>query len=322
MRAALDLIDPASAAMAAYHLGLTNADGDPLDVDGGKSLRPTLALLSARAAGADEEAGIAGAVGVELVHNFSLIHDDVMDRDAQRRHRPTVWAVWGVPSAILAGDAMLVAAHRVVLDSGSPHAAAASLLLLDATGALIGGQAQDLDFEGRVDVTVTECREMIAGKTGALLSASAAIGAVLAGGSERLVQALSTYGAHLGMAFQFVDDLLGIWGDPAVTGKPVLSDLRSRKKSLPVAYALSVDDVTAEELGELLGKSELSDDELDRAARLVEGSGARDWVRAEAEREAAAAAEVLAPLQDDGVLDADVSSALGEIASFVVARHK
>src|SRR6185437_9132109 len=138
---------------------------------------------------------------------------------------------------ILAGDAMLTVAQEVLLDSDSPHRLPALRMLLAATRELIRGQVEDLKFETAREVTVQQCRQMVAGKTGALLSASAALGCVLAGGDARLVEALSDYGYRLGTAFQLIDDLLGIWGDPAVTGKPVLSDLRSRKRSLPISYA-------------------------------------------------------------------------------------
>jgi geranylgeranyl diphosphate synthase, type I len=318
LRSAVQLMDSTSAAMASYHFGWTDIDGRPREAAGGKALRPTLALLSARAAGASPDVGVAGAVAVELVHNFSLIHDDVMDRDEQRHHRPTVWCVWGVPSAILTGDAMLVAAHQVLLDSASPYATDALRLLLDATRELIGGQAADLDFESRHHVSLADCQRMTAGKTGALLSASAAIGAVLAGAPASTTNALARYGDHLGAAFQLVDDLLGIWGDPAVTGKPVLSDLRSRKKSLPVTYALSRGTATSEELARRLRRTGRSSDaELARTADLVESAGGRTWAAAEAERQAQLAQAAIRAIE----MDAVTRTELREVADFVVARR-
>ena len=318
LRAAVKRMDPMSAALASYHLGWTDIDGRPLDADGGKSLRPALALLSAQAAGAPLEIGIPGAVAVELVHNFSLIHDDVMDRDEERRHRPTVWSVWGVPSAILTGDAMLIAAQNALLDSGSPHAASALRLLLEATRDLIGGQAEDLDFESRSDVSLEDCQKMTAGKTGALLSASAAIGAVLAGAPLRTVDALSRYGDHVGAAFQLVDDLLGIWGDPAVTGKPVLSDLRSRKKSLPVTYALSQGTRESRDLAARIRSTRRdSESDLARMAALVEAAGGRRWTEEEAERQIRYALTALDEIEMDG----EVRTEMAELAEFVVARR-
>jgi geranylgeranyl diphosphate synthase type I len=284
LRAAVARLDTASREQAEYHLGWVEPDGSP-GAGGGKAVRPALALLSARAAGAAEEAGIVGGVAVELVHNFSLLHDDLMDGDRERRHRPTVWARWGAPSAILCGDALLALASEVLLEDPSPHAPAAARLIATTTRELIRGQAEDVAFERRADVGVDECLSMAAGKTGSLLATSAAIGAVLAGAPEHTVRGLSEYGMAVGMAFQLVDDLLGIWGDPAVTGKPVLSDLRSRKKSLPVTYAVQRGGAAGRELAAWLARSgDQSESELRAAAALVEQGGGRAWASAEARR--------------------------------------
>jgi geranylgeranyl diphosphate synthase, type I len=285
LRKAVARLDPTTRAHASYHLGWTDAEGRPTAGNGGKAVRPALALLSAEAAGAPAHAGVPGAVAVELVHNFSLLHDDLMDGDVERRHRPTVWAVWGASAAILTGDALLALAQEVLLDCSSPHATAAGRLLAGATRELIRGQVEDLAFEKRNDVTVEQCLNMAAAKTGSLLSASAAVGAVLAGAEADVADALSMYGAHVGLAFQLVDDLLGIWGDPAVTGKPVFSDLRSRKKSLPVTYALSQGGPAARELAAWLATPDaVSEDDLRRAAQLVADAGGREWAATEAER--------------------------------------
>ncbi len=285
VQAAVAALDPISREATSYHLGWTEADGTPCTHSGGKAVRPALAMLSAELAGAPSQVGVPGAVAVELVHNFSLLHDDVMDRDTQRRHRATVWSLWGEPCAILTGDALLVLAQQVLCDSDSPHTPHAVRLLLAATQELVRGQVEDLAFESRASVAVEECLRMAAGKTGALLAASAAIGAVLAGGPPELVGALHSYGQHLGAAFQLVDDLLGIWGDPAVTGKPVLSDLRSKKKTLPVSWALAADDAAARELATWYSGSTVNEEGLQRAAELVEQGGGRAWAAAEAHRQ-------------------------------------
>ena len=252
-------------------------------------MRPTLAVLSGEAAGGPAEVALPGAVAVELVHNFSLLHDDLMDGDVERRHRRTVWAIWGAPAAILTGDAMLALAQEVLLEADSPHAAAAARLLASTTRELIRGQVEDLAFERRTDVTLEECLDMAGGKTGSLLSASAAIGAVRAGAPAATVGALRLFGAQVGLAFQLIDDVLGIWGDTAVTGKPVFSDLRSRKKSLPVSYALAAAPggelaawLTAPGTGEAGGTADEA--ALRRVAGLIEAAGGRDWALAEARR--------------------------------------
>lgn len=323
-RAFIARLDVTSAAIASYHLGWTDAGGAPANGGEGKAVRPALATLSAQAAGAPARVGVLGAVAVELVHNFSLVHDDVMDGDTERRHRPTVWALWGTTSAILTGDALLALAQEVLLEDASPHRAAAARLLAEATRHLIRGQVQDVSFERRGDVTVAECLDMVGGKTGALLSASAAIGAVLAGAPAEMVDALSTFGAHLGIAFQLVDDLLGIWGDPESTGKPVYSDLRSRKKTLPVTYALTHGGRHGRELAGWLAGSTSGDEA--RAADLIETAGGRRWAEDEARRRIAAAIDALAPhAVHPGALSVPIPAGpraeLVAIAHFIAGRQ-
>jgi geranylgeranyl diphosphate synthase, type I len=291
LRAAVDTLPGTLRQIAGYHFGWWDRDGRAVGAPGGKAIRPALVLLSAEAVGGDPATALPAAVAVELVHNFSLVHDDVMDGDTERRHRPTVWAVWGITSAILTGDAMLALAQEVLLESPSPHRAAAAWLLAEATRHLIRGQVLDVAFEQRHDVSLNECLDMVSGKTGALLKASSMIGAVLAGAPADVVNALSTFGAELGIAFQLVDDLLGIWGDPATTGKPVFSDLRSRKKSLPVTYVLSQGGLAARELASWLGDS-TSDGEA-WAADLIETAGGRQWAADEARRRIEVATQAL-----------------------------
>jgi geranylgeranyl diphosphate synthase type I len=318
LRAAVDRLDESSREVAAYHLGWVDADGRPA-VSGGKAVRPALALLSARAVGAAAEVGVPGAVAVELVHNFSLLHDDLMDGDAQRRHRATVWAVWGASTAILVGDAMLALAYQVLTEVGGEASVAAAALLGEATQGLIAGQVEDLAFERRATVTVAECLSMAAGKTGALLGCSSAIGAVLAGAPAHTVAALRNHGEQLGLAFQLVDDLLGIWGDSAVTGKPVGSDLRARKKSLPIAYALAAGDQASHDLaGWLASEGPDSDAQVQWAAGLVSAAGGRDWAQQEAGRRLAAATAAL----DGADIDPSVRDELITLGHFVVSREK
>ncbi|UGY95294.1 polyprenyl synthetase family protein [Streptomyces gobiensis] len=312
--------------VAAYHFGWIDAEGRPADGDGGKAVRPALALLSAEAAGAKPETGIPGAVAVELVHNFSLLHDDLMDGDEQRRHRDTVWKVHGPALAILVGDALFALANDILLELGTPEAGRAARRLTAASRKLIDGQAQDISFEHRERVTVEECLEMEGNKTGALLACAVSIGAVLGGADERTADALESYGYHLGLAFQAVDDLLGIWGDPESTGKQTWSDLRQRKKSLPVVAALAAPGPAARRLGELLTadakrpQSAGDFDEAEFAARasLIEEAGGREWTTQEARRQHATALAAL-----DGIeMPAPVREQLIALADFVVVRQR
>jgi geranylgeranyl diphosphate synthase type I len=309
--------------VAAYHFGWVAADGAPQSANGGKAVRPALAVLSARAAGAPEVTGVPGAVAAELVHNFSLLHDDVMDRDTERRHRPTAWTVFGSSAAILAGDALLALAFDVLLDAPGEPARAAQRSLAAATQQLIVGQFDDLGFENRLDVPLEECLEMAAGKTAALISCSCSIGAQLAAAPADVVHALGVFGYELGLAFQLVDDLLGIWGSAQATGKPVGADLRARKKSLPVVAAMASGTPAGARLRELYGSGALHEaseqDVVEDAARLVEEAGGRAWVNDEAGRRLAAACGALESVAPDS-LDRDASASLIEVAHYVTAR--
>jgi geranylgeranyl diphosphate synthase type I len=295
LRKMVHRLDPSTRLVVSYHLGWCDKDGAPANTNGGKVIRPSLALLGAGAAGAEPEAALPAAVAVELVHNFSLVHDDVMDGDAERRHRPTVWAQWGAPTAVLAGDAMLSLAHEVLLDLRSPDARTAAAMLAVATRELIRGQTLDIAFESRRAVSLDECIDMVRGKTGALMSVSAAIGAVLTGAPTAMTDALTAYGDHLGIAFQLVDDLLGIWGQPEITGKPVYSDLRSRKKTLPVTWAIENGGASGRRLAAWLtdGPSDATDAELAEVAALIEQGGGRAWATREAASHAALANEAV-----------------------------
>jgi geranylgeranyl diphosphate synthase type I len=241
-------------------------------------------LLAARAVGGTAEAAVPAAVAAELAHNFSLLHDDVMDGDPTRRHRPTAWTVFGTNAAILAGDALLAAAYEALAADDSPAAAHGVRVLSRAVLDLVEGQCADLAFEERDDVTLDECLTMASGKTGALMGAACALGALHGGATTAGAARLRTFGERFGLAFQLTDDLLGIWGDPAVTGKPVRSDLHNRKKSLPVVAALTSADPAAAELADLYLRDEpLSTDDTARAAALIERTGARAWATAQAD---------------------------------------
>jgi geranylgeranyl diphosphate synthase type I len=284
LRAAIDTLPGSMRRISGYHFGWWDADGHATVTEGGKALRPALTLLCAQLAGGDPAVAVPAAVAVELVHNFSLLHDDVMDKDTTRRHRPTAWSVYGVGAAILAGDALLNVAFQVLADTGPPFGRDGVRMLSDAVAALIEGQATDLSFEQRADVTVAECTRMAEGKTGALFGCACALGGLFGGGSEQQVRHQQDFGIALGLAFQHVDDLLGIWGDPSVTGKPARSDLASRKKSFPVVAALTTDNPVATELiRRYRDDRPLTASELTEVAQLVELAGGRAWTRQRAE---------------------------------------
>ena len=339
LAAAVDRLSPDVRKVAAYHLGLAGPEGAPPGAaDGarpgggtrggrgargrppgaGKALRPALTLLSARAAGAAPERGVPAAVAVELVHNFSLLHDDIMDGDTERRHRPTAWTVYGTGAAILAGDAMLALAQDILLEDAAPQGVWAARALSAAVQRLIAGQGADLAFEQRDDVSLAECLTMAGDKTAALMACACSIGSIHVGAPPQLAMGLAAFGAHAGLAFQLTDDLLGIWGAPEVTGKPVRSDLRARKKSLPVVAALTAGTTEAGQLAALLARDEaLGEDDLLLAAGLVEVAGGKAWTENEASTQLAAAHKCLA----DTDMPGDVRAEFAGIAEFITARQ-
>jgi geranylgeranyl diphosphate synthase type I len=229
--------------MMHYHLGWVDETFAPTAGSGGKRLRPLLCLLVTEAAGGTMERAMPAAVALELLHNFSLVHDDIEDNSATRRGHPSVWSVWGVAQAINVGDG-LFAVTRLTLgqlaDRDVPlERVLEAIRAFDATCvALTEGQFLDMSFEERVDVTLDEYLQMIRGKTAALVRVAARLGALIAGAPPETVAHYARFGQDLGMAFQIHDDWLGVWGEEAVTGKPVGDDIRERKKNYPVVYAL------------------------------------------------------------------------------------
>jgi geranylgeranyl diphosphate synthase type I len=281
LRAAVDRLPRSARTIAGYHLGWNDDCGRPATGTPGKPLRPALTLLCAQAVGATPDRAVDAAVAVELVHHFSLIHNDLMDGDTVRGHRRTVWSMFGGPAALLAGDALLVLAMQVLMASAPGSATTLHAAVQD----LIDGQSLDVSFEQRAEVTVEECLAMADRKTAALLACACELGAVHGGATPAQAGALRRFGWHLGIAVQLVDDLSGIWGDPAVTGKPWWSDLRAHKKTLPVVAALRRGGAASRSLGELYLRSQpLNERDLPTVAALVVQAGGRDWAQAEADR--------------------------------------
>lgn len=229
--------------MMHYHLGWVDQTFAPTPGSGGKRLRPLLCLLVTEAAGGPMERAMPAAVALELLHNFSLVHDDIEDNSATRRGRPTVWKVWGIPQATNVGDGLFAVTHLTLVGlagRGVPPARVLEVIrAFDAACvALTEGQYLDLSFEARVDVTQSEYLCMIQAKTAMLIRVACQVGALIAGAPRDIIAHYVRFGEHLGMAFQIQDDWLGVWGKEAVTGKPVGDDIRERKKNYPVVYAL------------------------------------------------------------------------------------
>jgi geranylgeranyl diphosphate synthase type I len=268
--------------MLAYHMGWTG-EGAGLEATG-KRIRPRMVLLTTAACGADWQPSLPAAAAVELVHNFSLVHDDIQDNSPKRRGRPTVWVRWGAPMAINAGDALFVIANQALTDLLHDHPAPtvvqASVILSNTCLELTRGQFLDMSYEERQDLTVDDYWPMVGGKTAALLSACCHIGALLGGADEAKQEAYRSFGYNLGLAFQVQDDILGIWGDEAVTGKSAASDLVEGKNSLPVLYGLSQNGKFAARWRQ----GAIQPEEVKQAAQWLVDEGGYEHAQNEAER--------------------------------------
>ncbi|GGZ83557.1 family 2 encapsulin nanocompartment cargo protein polyprenyl transferase [Streptomyces subrutilus] len=307
--------------VAMYHFGWEQADGTPAAGNAGKAIRPALVLAAAQAlrgqdGGAADEA-VRAAVAVELAHNFTLLHDDVIDKDARRRGRATAWTVFGIPDAIITGDAMMALALRLLAQDPHPAAAAASARLSSCVIELCAGQQADCAFEVRPHVSLDECLAMATAKTGALLGCACALGALYAGAGPDEVDAMDAFGREAGLAFQLIDDLIGIWGDPGHTGKPAGADLIARKKSLPVVAALTSGTAAGEELAALYA-GPMTGDDVHRAAEAVDRAGGRDWAQAHAADRMGRAVQQLSR----AVPDLGAAGGLLALAEFVTRRTR
>lgn len=273
--------------MARYALGWVNVDGSPHNQPTGKRIRPLLLLLCAEAVGAAWQAALPAAAAVELLHNFSLIHDDIQDDSDTRHGRPTVWKVWGMANAINAGDALFALAYHALerLTAAAPHPTRARVAVqvwqvFNHTNLeLTRGQHLDMRFEKQAAVSTDEYLSMIQGKSAALVAASAQMGALIGSGKAKTAQHFYEYGLNLGIAFQIHDDILGIWGDPAVTGKSAATDILARKKSLPVLHGLA----TNHRLKQLYARKTFGEAQVAETISLLDECGAKAYTY-EAER--------------------------------------
>ncbi len=267
-----------------YHMGWVdrwgNRAGSPISQ--GKALRPTLCLFACEALSQDFTRAMAAAAALELIHNFSLIHDDIQDEDHERRHQPTAWRVWGVSKALVAGNAMQCAGDLALLSSDYRDPSAeipvrVSQLLTDNYLEMIEGQCLDLSFESRTVITTEEYLDMIGRKTGALIRSGLEIGALAATRDPAAFQAFSRFGDCLGRAFQVRDDFLGIWGDESATGKATGNDIRRRKKSFPIVFALNhASPGSRSDLSEIYNRPDLDEDDVTKVMSILDEAGARE----------------------------------------------
>ncbi len=283
LRSAAPPVETRIGAMSSYHLGWTDAEGRPDGAGAGKFVRGCLALWAAEQCGGTADDAVPAATAVEWIHNFTLVHDDIQDGDVERRHRPTVWVVWGSAQAINAGDGMHAIAYRALL-SGRDRPAArlrATAAVNDAIIAVIEGQCLDLALEGQVDTTVATYLQLARGKTGALIGAALEAGALMGGADARRASLLRRAGVEIGVAFQVRDDWLGTWGDSAITGKGC-GDLARRKLTYPVVSAQARLRGAAQREFRRLYRQPGGDEDVILA--LLDEAGAQDAVVEELER--------------------------------------
>ena len=304
--------------MMHYHLGWVDEKLQTVDAASGKRVRPLLCLLATSAAGGQWPRAVPGAAALELLHNFTLIHDDIQDQSPTRRGRPTLWKLWGANQAINSGDAMFSLSHIALsgmFQLGVPaETVVQAVCRLDETCIdLTIGQYLDMSFEDRQDVSVNEYLEMIAGKTAALLSYSAELGARVAQQSPSVISHYAAFGRDLGLAFQVRDDILGIWGDESVIGKSSATDIVTRKKSLPILFGLA----ESPELREIYVGVDSGDDFVERVVKILNQVRAREVAESYEEKYAASALNHLSEANPRG----EAADALRQLTHFLLNRE-
>jgi geranylgeranyl diphosphate synthase type I len=307
-----------------YHLGWRDETLAPATAGTGKLIRPVLSILACRALGGIDAHVLPLAAALQLLHDFTLIHDDIEDHSPQRRGRPTLWSIWGVEIGINAGDGLFAIAHRALyglVDAGvAPRTVLVVIRAFEETILRIcEGQHLDMTGEGRFDIGEERYLQMIRGKTAALLEAATGLGARLATDDYAQIEAMGTFGDALGMAFQMQDDMLDIWGDPQQTGKPFAADLLQRKMSLPVVHAYQHAGSDREIIERIYRQEQVSRADVDELLALLERTGSRAHVAALANREHERALSALAAIRP---ADQAAMRALHDLAESLLHRAR
>jgi geranylgeranyl diphosphate synthase type I len=297
--------------MLTYHMGWTG-EGAGSEATG-KRLRPLIVLLGVASRELKWLRAGSAAAAIELIHNFSLVHDDIQDNSDKRRGRTTVWKKWNMPQAINVGDALFVIANQAIMDLSKDYPAdvvvKTAQVIQNACLDLTRGQYLDMTYENRNDLSIEDYWKMIEGKTAALISACTQVGAILSGADDSTIEQYRLFGRDLGLAFQIQDDILGIWGDEALTGKSAASDLVDGKNSLPILYGISQKGKFAQRWN----ASAIRQDEVAEVARLLVNEGAREYSQREAERltnQALNTLERINPLNEAGAALTELTNKL------------
>jgi len=301
--------------MLTYHMGWT---GENLGRGAkGKRIRPMILLLVTLSCNQEWLRAIPAAASVELVHNFSLVHDDIQDNSPIRRGRSTIWTMYGIPMAINVGDALFSMANQAILDLAKVNSAEkvlkAGKILHDTCLDLTCGQFLDMSYEKRNDMSIDDYWPMIEGKTAALLSACAQIGAVLGNANDATIEQYRIFGKNLGLAFQVQDDIMGVWGEEALTGKSTASDLLEGKNSLPILYGISQKGKFAQRWN----ASRLRPEDVEEAAQMLKNEGAYEFASREAIRLTDQASEALQKADPQE----EAGAALAELVNKLLARE-
>ena len=272
--------------MLRYCMGWSDKDGNPVDGAMGKSLRPSLCLFACEAVGGQIRHALPAAASLELIHNFSLIHDEIEDFDETRHHRPTLWTLWGINKALVAGNVLRIVADRSMemmkIDEGkdAERVVKGVELLTEACLEMIEGQYMDISFEGRIDITLDQYMAMISRKTGALIRCSLQLGAAMGTENSATLETFRKTGTSLGFVFQIRDDILGIWGEEKSTGKPVGIDILRKKNSLPIVHAMDKADKKGKELlREIYSLEHPGEQEVAAVLEIMEQAGTRDYAQ-------------------------------------------
>jgi geranylgeranyl diphosphate synthase type I len=300
--------------MLVYHMGWS-AESAASEA-AGKRVRPLIVLLVAASVDGRWMDAAPAAAAVELIHNFSLVHDDIQDNSPTRRGRAALWKKYGTPMAINAGDSLYTIANQAVLDLskvfGAELVLRVSAILQRACLELTSGQFLDLAYQGRVDLSIEDYWPMVEAKTAALLAASSHVGAILGGAGETTVEQYRAFGRLLGLAFQVQDDILGIWGNEALTGKSTASDLVEGKSTLPVLYALSRDS----EFSKRWASPPIQPQEVQELAQMLTNAGAQEFSLREGRRLTEEARSALQRSQPQG----EAGEALVELTEKLLER--
>lgn len=306
-----------------YHFGWMDQDGQPADAVAGKCLRPTLCLFFCDILGGDWRKAMPAAVAIELIHNFSLIHDDIQDEDIKRHNRSTVWHIWGKSKGILAGDAMRILADTSlqglkVNGFSLNKVKKVSFLLTERYLEMLEGQHMDLEYENSLEVTLKQYIDMISCKTGSLMEASAQLGAILASNGCEYEEEVAKFGRCLGLGFQIRDDVLGIWGSQEIVGKTVGNDILRKKKTFPIVYALEVSPKNLKDkIKKIYKKKILTKDDVNLVMEILDDLGARQYSQAVAEQMCSEAVEASLRIH----LSEYARNEIAELANFIALRN-